>query len=1366
MTIDSIQWNKLAPYGSDKRRSFEELCYQIVRHDEAGKGRLSRIDGSGGDGGVEFYLELPNGDEWGWQAKFFFPDVRIDDGRKTQVKRSLQKACREHPRLARWTLCTPGLMTKGEKSWFGQMLPDSTNDGTRVVPEGRHVELVSMHESDILAALRVPALAGLVTYFFGNLELSLDWFRRRHEPVLEMVRKKFNPTLHAVTGIDQEIEHLLAEKRLLVDVEDLATSFRENNDRFTRGVEKPCAPAADTALKEQWPSVQERARQCAGALGAADTAIAIAVQALREQSWRLARDTDLPMLASVVDQFETALSRLDEANEKARDRTKGEADEATRNYHEVRSHSQQMRSCANSCAQLIERIRGQLSCLRLGEAHLLGTAGGGKTHIAANIVTRRLAEDLPGILLLGRRFTSTDAIEVQVRGQLGLDHVGWDVFVDALVVCADLHGCRIPIVIDGLNEAIVGGGLSPVWRNHLVPFCVGVAKHTDALVLVTTCRPTYQEAIWEDDPPKFLYLNVGTNYDVREAMEKYFQHYKIVADPTAAVLSHFEHPIYLRLFCEVSNPERSEPKEIVLGEETLYGVFNHFLDTCNARIREKLDRPRGARLVLPALQRLGRELWERSVRSWDARAAREAIDGAAPEAVRSTDSLLAALEHEDVLIIRDWDPKGEFVGFAFDLMAGYCVAQHLLDNVALLSADGWREKLFSEDVTKHHPLAEDITRAVAALAPSRLGKHLREIVSDPRARAANIGALFEIDPKYVRETDAQLVVEVFEKPTNRQVLFELAEGVSAHPRHPLNARFWSERLRNLAMPERDVSWTEYVRGNRQQHARHLAALEQAARHKATGARTLLTEERLALLAERAMWILTSTIRPLRDEATRALYWFGRACPMRLLDLVRRGLGINDPYVPERLLAALYGVVMARSWEREFIDGDLVEIATQVFSHIFARAAPHPTTHALARDYARGILERALFERPNILTENEKRLASPPYRGMRRRRWGTSKDRDDRKYRDGNSPLGMDFANYTLNGLVRDRQNYDFDHPEYKKVRSQVLWRLYDLGYSLGTFGAIDQWIARSHDSGRAADAGKTDRYGKKYAWIAYFELAGRREDRGLLPESFTEERRLADVDIEPSFSADARGPAPVFIPRLILPNDMEALKWFSGGAVPVLDDVVFRPGLVEGDETPWVLLDGFLMQEEGARHANVWFSSFILDSAAAAQATAAVRGGATRRHEPHEMPSDYYLFAGEVPWAAAYPANSERMIRLVGDTTIVQRRRRRFLFTRDGKDLPDADLRELLERVRSLKESVAGEEEYRSQLTRELAERRVSGEEREEIADEEVVERLELPGVPTCRRYSWEGYHTTTAGDRVFATLDGTIGRSLNLRAL
>jgi hypothetical protein len=52
-----IDWSKLEPYGSDKHRSFEELCCQVAKGLHGHEGRFTSIDDSDGGDGVKFYLK-------------------------------------------------------------------------------------------------------------------------------------------------------------------------------------------------------------------------------------------------------------------------------------------------------------------------------------------------------------------------------------------------------------------------------------------------------------------------------------------------------------------------------------------------------------------------------------------------------------------------------------------------------------------------------------------------------------------------------------------------------------------------------------------------------------------------------------------------------------------------------------------------------------------------------------------------------------------------------------------------------------------------------------------------------------------------------------------------------------------------------------------------------------------------------------------------------------------------------------------------------------------------------------------------------------------------------------------------------------
>src|SRR5260370_33086749 len=102
------------------------------------------------------------------------------------------------------------------------------------------------------------------------------------------------------------------------------------------------------------------------------------------------------------------------------------------------------------------------------------------------------------------------------------------------------------------------------------------------------------------------------------------------------------------------------------------------------------------------------------------------------------------------------------------------------------------------------------------------------------------------------------------------------------------------------------------------------------------------------------------------------------------------------------------------------------------------------------------------------------------------------------------------------------------------------------------------------------DKGKTDRYGKKYAWIAFFEMYGLQFDKGELQDHC--ESRPSDVDIDPSFPEAEK----VFQPNLadIFGSAPTALRdWLWHGPPPDLSGALHAAGNRRG-AVPWVLSPG------------------------------------------------------------------------------------------------------------------------------------------------------------------------------------------------
>jgi len=233
-----IDWSRLEPGQRDKSGSFEELCYQVEKGVHGSEARFISVDDSGGGDGVEFYATFPDGTQWGWQAKFFFPDTRITPSRKAQIKKSLQRACDVHPEMTNWFLCVPGELTRGEREWFEEKLPGLRLRGRPVVPAGRSVTLEFRGGRYFSDKLSEERFAGKRRYFFGELELSMRWFRNQFEKQVRGVRDKYERPLHTETHDGVLLHASLADDAFADDLDRRLGVLREDLADYDGRVEE------------------------------------------------------------------------------------------------------------------------------------------------------------------------------------------------------------------------------------------------------------------------------------------------------------------------------------------------------------------------------------------------------------------------------------------------------------------------------------------------------------------------------------------------------------------------------------------------------------------------------------------------------------------------------------------------------------------------------------------------------------------------------------------------------------------------------------------------------------------------------------------------------------------------------------------------------------------------------------------------------------------------------------------------------------------------------------------------------------------------------------------------------------------------
>ena len=1268
-----IDWSELKTYQDTKYRSFEELCYQIAKGLYGEQGTFTSVDDTGGGDGVEFYTTLPNGDQWGWQAKFYQPDIRLSvSNRKQSIEGSLKRACQEHTHLRKWILCTPSNFTPQEQDWFENTLCQS-------IPEDMRVKLEHWGDSEFNAWLSEPRFRGKLNYFFDRLELSIDWFQTQFDKQMASVGAKFSSSLHTETRVDANLHALLGDKGFVRQITDLVEKLNEELPNLEKAIDdlERWIPKGIEWAEEEKSKVIGAAQSLQSTLVNVIYHLEQAKELLNEAMLSEAQAIDwqalYTQLKEALDTYEAVST--ESGTSQIRYTGEGQNEEAAVHRARLIIHSPGS-LIANLLDDFLYSALQKCKLIKQPNLNLLGDAGIGKTHIACNICDTRLKTGLPALFIRGSDFTSDQPIEEQLLRILNISSsYSWENFLEALSAAAEAYHTRIPLIIDGLNESTHNGTFSNVWRLRLKGFAQEIAQ-TKNLVLITTCRTSYKEAIWEDEDPSNMVGAYGFDIEeVEQAVDKYFNEYKIKADLTGAPLTQFKHPIYLKIFCETKNHDRKIEKYVYVGEQTLFEVFEEYLNQCNRTVCDRLGLHPKTSIVQPALNKMAAYLWKNCSRHIPLEELARIVDSQPLEELDWLSSKTHAIEAEGLLVYRDWIQVGEAMYFTYDLLGGYLIAKYLIQQAAdevqgFLHREETLAALFSQDHETLHPLHSDIGRCLAALLPAEAGQFLHNLLDNEMAFGISIRALFEISPEFINEDCINLVARLFQTRQNREPLLKLAETTVGHTKHPFNASFWSEQLMALPMPERDLSWTEYVRPKVESYEKRLVRFEEACRSDREFSDT--SEKRLNLLAEHIMWLLTSTRRPLRDKATRALYWYGRRFPQDFLDLVMKSLSIDDPYVLERMLAATYGTAMARQHDFQddsFTKDILPSYGRKLYEAMFKPNAPHSTTHILARDYARRTIDIALIHHPDLLTDDERKYITPPFTVGGIREWGESEDRDAGKYR-GGAPLQMDFVNYTLRGLVKDG-----DADGYKQVVANIFWRIYDLGYSLDRFGEIDRLIAGENwRYDRLENGRKTDRYGKKYSWIAFYELAGFRRDEGLLPEHH-DALRILDVDIDPSFPIEQRECNIVtedFLGDKKISTEEWVLKSDPPDVLPYL-----KIDQLCGEKGPWVLLDGYLRQKDDQidRETFAFLQGLIVKSEESEKIVELLKKQEKiNAHTLPWCPEDHSTYAGEIPWCNTYPANDWEELSL--ETGIVLVPKEQQFLLRNGRVVSDQELPE------------------------------------------------------------------------------------------
>lgn len=1088
------EWLKLRAFNGDIKHGFEELVCQLARaEDIPGKESFTRVGAP--DGGVESYCVLSNGEEYGWQAKFF---KSMGNSQWSQLDKSFKTAFKKHPKLTKFYICIPLDRQDPrieDERWFMDKWENKVEEWTEFAEsKGREIEFEYWGSSELFDRLSRPENAGKLKYWFNKEEFSDIWFKNRLEEAIKNLDERYTPELNFDLPIVEVFNGLARDENFKNQFLNQLDDLLKKTNKATKNISEKKVSAL---VKQIQRSIEDFKYSC--------KQIDFS-EILKIDQEGLAQA--LEDISELIDALIQELYRLDsESKEKKKN---SETYNSQRNTYgwEI----EKLRKLDRSIHTFLKFINGpNVSLSNNPFLSLVGRAGVGKSHLLADIAEKRLERDQYTILLLGQHFNLDEPWnQIQKLLQLNCNR---DAFLGALNSKAQAMGSRILIFIDAINE----GQGRKVWKDHFAGFISSIKRYPH-LGAVFSLRTSYEEVLI----PESLYENEklirithhGFANHEYEASKYFFNNYEIKQPSIPLLHPEFSNPLFLKLFCE--GLYNKGLHEIPDGYQGITSIIDFYLDSINIKISDKHNIPKSIGVVQKIVDKTVGAIAERNDNYLPIDDAFVLVTGAEElKAVSEKAQFFKDLISEGVLAKNlFWKEDSNYVEgiyIAYERFGDYLKASYLIDKHL-------EKENPSEAFRKGNPLyklIEDenacffnkgLIEAFSVYLSEITGYELYEIAPQARVYRAIASAFIESiiwrKKGTLQEKVKDYINDVIIKEHHLHDYFlETILLVTSIPDHFFNSEFLHKHLCRFSMPDRDAWWVPFIHYRYPGGSEDISAVTRLIDWAWTEEeRDNISDNSVRLMGQALLWFLASTNRTLRDSATKALVCLLQDRIKVLIKLISTFSEVNDPYIRQRVYAIAYGCAL----RTDDLEG-LKELGQHIFDIVFDADSVIPDL--LLRDYAREIIEYSLHSgnkydfslnkiRPPFNSSMPKELPSD----KEIKEFKIDYDADDfKRYQGSQNSILSSMKTNTKQQMYGDFGRYifqyGFDHWKDVDVHGlsnlAVKWIFEKYGYDVEKHGEFDS-RRKSHTYDRHYV--QEERIGKKYQWIVFHELLARVSD--------------------------------------------------------------------------------------------------------------------------------------------------------------------------------------------------------------------------------------------------------------------------------
>ncbi|MFC1750997.1 NACHT domain-containing protein, partial [Pseudomonadota bacterium] len=793
-------------------------------------------------------------------------------------------------------------------------------------------------------------------FFFGEVELSTEWFGDKIQEAILALDERFHPEDH----VDVRIEKLFP-------VIARAPSYREELLKELKAVESCKLPGKQLSGLQQCPEkeVIDDLRDAVAELLTIDAQISLDQQ----HKWGSKNWLDLAgEVLAANDKFQSWCYSY-----------KHSLDDEERGKYELSQFIKESNALEDVVGRLATLLRSRyMDAENKGFAIIRGNAGSGKSHVVAKCAQNAIEQDQPAILLLGQRLNDGE-LWAQISHILGLPTQTADQILGALDAAGKLADSRALLLIDAINEGIG----SRFWRNQIASL-IHKLKDFSHVSCVISCRTEYFElAIPKsiaDQYPVFDIRGFETPEEQLNAARVYLDRRGIARPSTPWLSPEFINPLFLRSVCV--SLERDKKSEFPPGLTGTSKILKYYLESVGRNIAEK----EGS--TISQAPKIGRAVKDIAGKMLNMKEDFLALDVCRDVIASHFQNINPRTEPDWLSIFlnngilrKDPNPSTDdfadedIVRFSFQRFQDFLMAEYSLNNVE--RGDG----LFDEDGMLGFCIENDhfawewrgLIDALAVALPEKFEIELVDTLPGGVPKWWDDWATQETFTESVKwrshSAFTDRTLELLNNITHHNPSpIELLLQVAVSADHPWNAELIHRNLQQRKLPDRDEFWTTWVNDQSDDAESSIGVVIEWCR---VGQAPHTNPENQFLAALVLCWFFTSTHRAIRDKSTKALTNILLVNEDVFIELLNRFADIDDLYILERLLAAAYASCCLCPDKSR-----LEKYSEATFEHIFKDGKP--PYGILLRDYAFGIIECA-SSRSVLPNDVDLELCKPPYK---------------------------------------------------------------------------------------------------------------------------------------------------------------------------------------------------------------------------------------------------------------------------------------------------------------------------------------------------------------------------------------------------